>query len=751
MLKLKSLMNFEKELNENQFEAVSASEQYLRIVAGAGSGKTRVLTYRVAYLIEELGIDPSQILAITFTNKVAKEMQERVAKLLNNECKGLTIKTFHSLAAYFLRREIDCLGFPKNFVILDEEDQTKLIKDIVYEMGYKRNDPIVGKSISFISKMKLEEKYPDNIERKLLRGDEARTCLDIYTRYEEMKDRMFCLDFDDLLLKSNLILTENLDVRIRWSNYFKFILVDEFQDTNNVEFKFLTLLSNSNTSIYVVGDPDQTIYTWRGANQNIILDFEKKYPRSKTIILDKNYRSTQTILDSANKLIDKNVLRVKKNLVAVGPKGEAIVIKGSSSGKSEADFVAREIKKLKNVNGYKYKDICLLYRSNYITLDFEQVFTANNIPYQIYGGVKFYQRKEIKDVLSYFRLVNSKDDDLSFERICNVPRRGIGETSITALKDEAFIKNKSLYQYVSDLDIDLDITSVPKRIINSLKTMIFSLDKAREDIAKDEETMSKVLEDMIINFGYYEYLKKEDDADDRIENVKALFSDLRTYLHNNPESTFDEYLQNIALVSSQDELMEGDFVSLMTVHTAKGLEFPIVFLVRFNEGVFPNNRALLEAGFEGKEEERRLAYVAFTRAKERLYITYASDYSYVVGGNLLPSSFIKESGNEFNTGVFNQKPNQSQTRKERVYRFFDDDKPFVFSQVNKSDNPIRQDFHQNENKEEINWKVGDKLHHKTLGDGIVIALEGDGIITVEFKEHGKKSILGNHKFVSRGE
>lgn len=365
--------------------------------------------------------------------------------------------------------------------------------------------------------------------------------------------------------------------------------------------------------------------------------------------------------------------------------------------------------------------------------------------------LNFIKEKKLKMSYLIFRLVNSKDDDLSFERICNVPRRGIGETSITALKDEAFIKNKSLYQYVSDLDIDLDITSVPKRIINSLKTMIFSLDKAREDIAKDEETMSKVLEDMIINFGYYEYLKKEDDADDRIENVKALFSDLRTYLHNNPESTFDEYLQNIALVSSQDELMEGDFVSLMTVHTAKGLEFPIVFLVRFNEGVFPNNRALLEAGFEGKEEERRLAYVAFTRAKERLYITYASDYSYVVGGNLLPSSFIKESGNEFNTGVFNQKPNQSQTRKERVYRFFDDDKPFVFSQVNKSDNPIRQDFHQNENKEEINWKVGDKLHHKTLGDGIVIALEGDGIITVEFKEHGKKSILGNHKFVSRGE
>ena len=381
-------------------------------------------------------------------------------------------------------------------------------------------------------------------------------------------------------------------------------------------------------------------------------------------------------------------------------------------------------------------------------MEFEQAFASHSIPYQIYGGVKFYQRKEIKDVLAYFRLVNVPNDDLSFERICNVPRRGIGENSITAIKNEAFGLNKSIYDYIKSFDIDLDSSNAPKRSINALKVMIYSIDKAREEIGKDEEVFSRILEDMIINFGYYEYLKKEEDADDRIENVKALFSDLRNYLHNNPESSFDEYLQNIALVSSQDELMEGDFVSLMTVHTAKGLEFPVVFLTRFNEGVFPNNRALLENGFEGVEEERRLAYVAFTRAKKKLYVTYTNDYSYVVGGNLTPSSFIKDAGLSYNSLYKNEY--KQNTSRPKNYHFFNDESPFNFNQERKENKPIKQDFHQNENKQDINWKIGDKVIHEKLGNGVVIALEGDGIIKVAFNEHGIKSILGNHKFVSKG-
>ena len=736
-------MNYKNDLNVNQYNAVTTEAQHVRVIAGAGSGKTRVLTYRISYLISELQVEPWKILAITFTNKVANEMKNRVLKMIPEASKDLSIKTFHSFAAYFLRHEISILGFPASFTILDEEDQTKLVKDIAAEMGFKRGDKIVAQTLNYIGKQKLLEKYPDDINIIKPAFEDEKTCLEIYTRYEEEKYKNFALDFDDLLLLTNRILEDYPDIRTKWQNRIDHILIDEFQDTNDVEYKMVKFLKKPEASLYVVGDPDQTIYTWRGANQNIILDLNKRYYDMITIVLDRNYRSTQAILNAANKLIAHNKLRVTKNLYTEQNMGDKVNVHSSPSSRLEADYVAREISKLKQFGGYEYKDIALLYRSNYITMDFEAALTRYQIPYKIYGGTKFYQRREIKDVLAYFHLIVNTKDDISFSRIMNVPKRGIGDTSEELIKEEAKAANKSLYEYLRDVDPkDSDIKN---SILNSLKTMITNVEIARNDIEKNEEVFSKILEDMIWSIGYQDYLLKEDDGDERVENVKALFEDIRHFLKTNPESTFDEYLQNIALLSAQDEVVDGDYVTLMTVHTAKGLEYPVVFVIRFNQGVFPNQRAMLEAGYLGIEEERRLAYVAMTRAKQKLYLTLSNDYSYVIQSSLGPSQFLKESGNEVlvtrENNIFrsNKKP-----EREKVFTFDDGDHLSFENEA-----PIKQDFTDATN-DVTDWHVGDIVIHKKLGRGVVIALEGDDIIKVNFEEHGEKSILGTHPSVSKG-
>ena len=744
-------MNYEKELNERQLQAVASNGQYLRVVAGAGSGKTRVLTYRIAYLLSEMEAAPWSILAITFTNKVAQEMRSRVIKMINHDDKDLTIKTFHSFAAQFLRREISVLGFPSSFTILDEEDQTKLIKDIAAEMGFKRGDKIVGKTISYIGSMKLEEKYPDDIKIVKPRFEDEKTCLEIYTRYEEEKDRTLVLDFDDLLLRTNFILENYPDIRSRWQRRFEHILIDEFQDTNNIEYKLVKYLMKPSTSLYVVGDPDQTIYTWRGANQDIILHLNDDFPMMETIILDRNYRSTQNILDSANKLIAFNKLRVKKDLYTTANPGEKVIVHGSPSSKAEADYVAKETKRLVELAHYSYSDIVILYRSNYVTMEFEAAFTKYRIPYQIYGGQKFYQRREIKDVLAYFHLIVNTKDDISFERIINVPRRGIGEQTINLIKQEARNAGVSLYDYM--LNVEPEESDIPIKAINSLKTMIRVIADTRDTIEKNEEVFSKTLEKMIWDFGYLDYLMKEDDGDERIDNVRALFSDVRHFLQTNPDSTFDEYLQNISLLSAQDEIIQGEHVTMMTVHTAKGLEFPVVFVVRLNEGVFPNNRALIEGGYLALEEERRLAYVAMTRAMQKLYLTFSSDYSYVIGGSLTPSQFISESGN-----TIIRESNYSLGGSPRVGTYinrpttFSDGSHLSFDEEKKDEGVKRQNFQEKTNGlSEKDFHVGDTIIHKTLGRGKVVELEGDGIIRVNFDNHGLKSIMCNHPFVSKGD
>ena len=738
--------DFVSSLNEKQLEAVETTSQYVRVVAGAGSGKTRVLTYRISFLISQCNVKPWKILAITFTNKVAGEMKTRVVSIVPEAQKFLTIKTFHSFAAMFLRQEIGVLNYPVNFTILDEEDQTKLIKDIVANKGYRKSDPLVKQAINYIGNCKLHEKYPEDVKIAFERFENEKLCLEIYEEYEEEKNRQFALDFDDLLLKTNLILEKYPAVRMRWQDRFDHILIDEFQDTNDTEYKLVQYLMKSSSCLYVVGDPDQTIYTWRGANQDIILDLDKRYPTLDTIIMDENYRSTQTILDSANKLIKNNKFRVPKNLFTNKGKGSAIVTKCLDSAALEADYVAREIQSLKNVLHYKYSDIAILYRSNYITRDFETALNNKGIPYVIYGAVKFYQRMEVKDVLAYFHLINNKADDISFERIMNVPRRNIGEKTVQTIKDSARSHKLCLYDYIFTDDA---LNECPNKAINTLRTLITRIDITRSKVKEDEEILSKTLEDFIIDVGYYDYLNDFDENhDDRKNNVRALFEAIRQFLVANPESTLDEYLQNVTLFSSQDDMRDSDKVTLMTAHTAKGLEYPIVFVVSLNQGVFPNNRAMEENGFKAMEEERRLAYVAMTRAKERLYLTCCQGYSFVTKNDRTISQFFAESGNAIKQNYYDsfngQKRNNNLYQEKYKYQDFKNGKGFDFD-----DEPIRQDFSQVVN-DVAGWEVGDIVIHKKLGRGVVIAVEEDDIIKVNFDDHGVKTILGNHPSVSKG-
>ena len=736
-----------KSLNERQLEAVESSSQYTRVIAGAGSGKTRVLTYRISYLISELNVRPWKILAITFTNKVANEMKNRVISIVPEAEKDLTIKTFHSFAAYFLRQEIHKINYPSNFTILDEEDQLKIIKDIAVDHGYRKGDPIVKKTVNYVGNQKLHEKYPGDITITHERFEDEKVCLEFYEEYEAKKDRQYALDFDDLLLRTNQILESFPMIRAKWQDRIDHILIDEFQDTNDTEDKMIRLLLKPTSTLYVVGDPDQTIYTWRGANQGIILDLDKRFGNVRTIILDRNYRSTQNILDSANKLISHNKMRVPKDLYTQNLKGHEVVVRCADSSLGEAEYVAREIKLLHETQHYKLSDIAILYRSNYVTLEFEKALMAKRIPYVIYGGMKFYQRAEIKDVLAYFRLINNIKDDISFERIINTPRRGIGDVAITKIKQCALEHNESMYEYVCE---DYASDECPTKAIVTLRNLIQRINHTRDEINKDEETFSKLLEDMISDIGYYDYLKLDEDGEERLENVKSLFEDLRHYLKSNPDATFDEYLQNVALVSAQDDMVEGEKVTLMTVHTAKGLEYPIVFVVKLNQGVFPSNRAMTEGGYSAIEEERRLAYVAFTRAKERLYLTYSHGFSYVVKSELSESMFIAESGNSLagrptdRRSSFYNRNNNQQTK----YRYsFDDVRDN--DTIDFNDGPSIEPFSQEPQSNEEEWKVGDIAIHQKFGRGVVTSLEGDGIIVVNFATEGEKTLLGSHKMLSK--
>ena len=751
-------MDYRSLLNEKQYEAVSTSSLYARIIAGAGSGKTRVLTYRIAYLITECGIDPMRILAIAFTNKVAAEMKERATKLIK-DVKGyspnLNISTFHAWCARFLRVEHSFLGYPANFTIYDEDDQLRVIKNIAVDLGYKKGDPIVKSATQFIRKRKGRGQYPDQINRQNLMSQEDKIGLDFYARYEEEKTKGFGLDFDDLLNKAIEILENNPDVREHWSKKYDAILIDEFQDTNDIQFQLLRLLMRTDTSVYVVGDPDQTIYTWRGANPKIILDYDQIFKGAETIILNQNYRSTQTILDAANKLIAHNKKRVPKDLFATNSKGDDIQYKIAGTADYEADWVANKISYLSRkemVDGKpNYSNIAVLYRSSYLTRPFESALKDRGIPYRIFGGLRFYERMEVKDVLAYFNLLVNDYDNVSFERIVNVPKRGIGEGTMQKIRDESHAAGLSEYQYMAHISEYKD-TEISTKAINKILEFVNILEKTKEKLKEKIEAYAGILKDMVADLGYFTYIAEEEEPDeDRLGNVNALFDDINHFISNNPNSDFSEYLQNVALLTAQDDMSQGNYVSLMTCHVAKGLEFDYVFVIGMNQGTFPSNRAMAEVDRDGVEEERRLAYVAFTRARKILYLSGNRSYSYVTDSKAEPSQYFKEAGielprdNEFTSSRVWESSHIGRKSSNKWDDYFSDgDAISPFEKKEKKQEPTI-----NKPTNDIIWKVGDKVHHEKFGDGYVENVVSDKIIVVKFEGEGKKTLMANHPMLSK--
>lgn len=732
-------MDYKKLLNDKQYQAVSTTSKYVRIVAGAGSGKTRTLTYRIAYLIGELGYRPSSLLAITFTNKAAGEMKERAVALVPQAKGHLQISTFHSFCARFLRQEIDNIGYSIDFQIIDDEDQEKIIKDIAVKLGKKKNDPIVKNSIGFIGYHKCAGRYPEDVKLNKNHTPEDEDCLEVFKQYEDIKDKMNKLDFDDLLLKTIIVLEEYPSVRAKWQKKYSNILIDEFQDTNDVQFKLVKLLMTGDTNLYVVGDPDQTVYTWRGANQDIILKYELTFPGAETIILNENYRSTQNILNCANKLIAYNKKRVPKDLFTSNVGGDKVQYQSCFSREIEASNIASKIEILKRTDyNFRYSDVLILYRAAYLTQPVEKAFMAKRLPYKIYGGVKFFQRKEIKDVLAYFNLIYNPKDDLSFKRIVNVPKREIGEKTLMMLEMEKDEANMSFYDYVSNIQ-NYD-TLLKTKHINALNTLVEKIEAVKVKLNEKLEAYPAILQAFIEDIGYYDYLREdEEEGEDRFKNVQSLFDDILNFVKNNPDSDFQAYLENAALQTSQDEVDDGEHVSFMTIHIAKGLEYKYVFVIGLNQGVFPSDRTTSESGDDGLEEERRLCYVAFTRAKEHLYISSNRSYSYVLGSEGTESQFIKEAG------LSKDIPYQPTNRN---YQAPPAPKKFSFDFLEQDEEISIPKPQENGIKD---WRVGDKVLHDKFGKGVVTKIVDETIIEIEFDEVGKKSILSNHKMLHREE
>ena len=605
-------------LNENQKEAVSYLNGPLLIVAGAGSGKTRVLTSRIAHIIKKNKAFPNQILAVTFTNKASKEMQIRVSKLLKKEATGLPwLGTFHSISAKLLRKHAAAVGLKSNFSIMDQEDQIKLIKNIckAENVDIKKISPKY--ILAIIDKWKNKGFYPNDVTLK--RKDPLeKNFLNIYKIYQQKLIDLNAADFSDLILHSVKIFEKYKDISEMYSKKFKYILVDEYQDTNFIQSEWLKHLAKYNQNICCVGDDDQSIYSWRGAKIKNFLEFDKIYENTKIIRLEKNYRSTQNILNVASKLIENNQNRVGKNLFSNQDEGELISLNCFRNAKDEAIDIGSEIEFLKKK--YSLNEMAILVRAIFQTREFEERFLKVGIPYRIIGGTKFYERAEIKDCVAYLRSVYQPLDDLSFERIINVPKRSIGATTIKLINEHAKKDRLSLEASSRKLIEENKIKPKTKIGLNSLLNF---LEKWRNDL-KNKTNHNKLLQIILDESGYSEMLKNKKDLENenRLENIKELLNAMKEF------DNLESFLEHVALATSLDQDWKGEKVNLMTMHASKGLEFDIVFLPGWEEGLFPHQKSIEEKGENGLEEERRLAYVGITRAKKLAKISFSMNRYY---------------------------------------------------------------------------------------------------------------------------
>ena len=605
-------------LNNEQREAVSYLDGPLLIVAGAGSGKTKVLTSKIAHIIEEKKAFPNQILAVTFTNKAAKEMQNRVSEILKKNSSGLSwLGTFHSISAKLLRKHAKAVGLNYNFTILDTDDQIRLIKNICKSENIDVKKISPNYIISVIDKWKNKGWYPLDVEIKKSEFLEKQF-LNVYKIYQQKLLDLNACDFGDLILHCVKIFENNEDICKIYSNNFKYILVDEYQDTNVIQSKWLNYLSSHHKNLCCVGDDDQSIYSWRGAEIKNFLEFDKYYENTKIIRLEKNYRSTQNILNTASFLIENNKNRVGKKIYTDGEKGDLINLSCYKSGKDEAINVGDKIERLKNDFGFN--NMAILVRAIFQTREFEERFLKIGIPYRIIGGIKFYERAEIKDCLSYLRIVNQHKDDLAFERIVNVPKRSIGDTTINTISNYAKSNKISLIESSKKL---LELNKIKPKTKIGLSSIIKLIEKWSRDHLNGTNHV-KLLQTIMDESGYSSMLKNKKDLENenRVENIKELMNAMKEF------DNLDSFLEHVSLATSIDQDWEGQKVNLMTMHASKGLEFDVVFLPGWEEGLFPHQKSIEEKGDKGLEEERRLAYVGITRAKKLVNVSFSMNRFY---------------------------------------------------------------------------------------------------------------------------
>ncbi|HWL25136.1 MAG TPA: DNA helicase PcrA [Ureibacillus sp.] len=740
-------------MNPEQAEAVKTTEGPLLIMAGAGSGKTRVLTHRIAYLVVEKEVYPSKILAITFTNKAAREMRNRIDALLGaGISESMWVSTFHSMCVRILRRNIDRLGISKNFSILDSSDQLSVVKNVLKQLNIdsKRFEPRA--ILNAISSAKNEcitaDQYkansnPNNPYEKVI--------AQVYEGYEKRLLKNQSLDFDDLIMTTIRLFERVPDVLDYYQNKFQYIHVDEYQDTNHSQYKLVQMLAEKFKNICVVGDSDQSIYRWRGADIGNILSFEKDYPNAKVILLEQNYRSTKRILQAANEVIENNESRYPKKLRTENLDGEKISLFKAGNEQQEAQYVVKTIKDLMEKENRSLDDFAILYRTNAQSRVMEEVLVKSNMTYQIVGGTKFYDRKEIKDLLAYLRLIANNDDDLSLARIINEPKRNIGATSFERMATYAIEQDRSIFDAMNEV-VFMGLTAKAMNAVEKFHDLIAGFTKMQEYLS-----VTELVEQVIDKTGYREMLQNEKtiEAESRLENIEEFLSVTKAFEERSDDKTLIAFLTDLALVADIDALDKDDTskgsIILMTMHSAKGLEFPVVFIIGMEENIFPHSRSLEDAA--EMEEERRLAYVGITRAEQRLYLTCAQSRTlYGRSSFNPPSRFLREISDD----IIEQISTSNQfTHSEAL--------PFGANRNNRAQSERRtignvqsksQVSHlQSTGGDQMEWKLGDKAVHKKWGTGTVVSVRGnndDLELDIAFPSLGVKRLLAKFAPITKG-
>lgn len=735
-------------LNPAQRDAVEKTEGPVLILAGAGSGKTRVLTSRMAYLIEDKGVQPANILAITFTNKAANEMRERVEQEIGSDTKDMWISTFHSCCVRILRKDINRIGYNRSFVIYDSADQITLVKDCLKELNLSDKVFEPRAVISYISGAKDKLQTPKEFKHINLSDNRMSKVADIYALYQDRLKRNSALDFDDLIFKAVELLKSNEEVLDYYRSRFKYIMVDEYQDTSKAQYELIKLLAKDHQNICVVGDDDQSIYGWRGADIRNILEFEKDYENVHVVKLEQNYRSTQVILDAANTVISNNIERKRKKLWSEKKEGELIKIQLAENEVEEADFIADTIAQISTKQSRPYKDFAILYRANVQGRSIEDALNRSQIPYNIYGGTKFYERKEIKDLLAYLKVIQNPQDDISLKRIINVPRRGIGLRTIEKIEDRANLKQESIYSVLIDVDTNSEISTKARASINGFVDIIATLRTIREVYP-----VSKLIEKILDTTGYLDELEeskkkagkdlvsKSEEIQDRIDNLNEFISIAIEFEQNSEDKDLETFLTGVALSAEPNNEEENDRVSLMTIHTSKGLEFPVVFLTGMEEGLFPISRAVRSMNDSEIEEERRLCYVGITRAKEQLFMTMTKKRTlYGKTNHSIASRFMEELPEDNIKKLY--ATNTETIYSKASYNILDKYTKKYMGTMSKSTaaknvNATVKDNIKETNPDDI--KLGSKVHHPKFGIGTVVSVVGSDV-TIAFDKQGIKKI-----------